>query len=483
MLKIIFRDFKLKIKEHLKIVEKALSKISMWALVPRDVSASPCETSGFTRTRCMLGTAVRQTGYISTRGRGSGGKFWSGPASHEPLRSTMTRHTLVAVRHARQAFRATRDTIRKPTTSHGLVARAAHGPAVFVPLLPTPKVWAYCCQAPGQMVCEIGRSSKGKRDVYYRLAKENGWRARSAFKPLQLDEEFQLFQGVTRAVDLCAAPGSGSQVLSQKIGGQGSGRVVAVDLQAVAPLSGVLQGDITQLSTAKEIMQHFEDCPTDLVVCDGAADVTGLHDVDEYMQAQLLLAALNLATHILKPGGCFVAKIFRGQDVTLIYSQLCVFFSSVLCAKPRSSQNSSIEAFAVCKGYDPPLRASCRTWPNPCWITLRISTSWVAPVASLCHLWPLGTWAPMIQTAVTHWTWRTAQNTSTLHPGSPQSHHPTRRHAHWRKGSLPRRSAPRTAPWAQQTGCPSPWLLHSARPCTPLRWKTVEWLIHLNMLS
>ena len=354
MLKIIFRDFKLKIKEHLKIVEKALSKISMWALVPRDVSASPCETSGFTRTRCMLGTAVRQTGYISTRGRGSGGKFWSGPASHEPLRSTMTRHTLVAVRHARQAFRATRDTIRKPTTSHGLVARAAHGPAVFVPLLPTPKVWAYCCQAPGQMVCEIGRSSKGKRDVYYRLAKENGWRARSAFKPLQLDEEFQLFQGVTRAVDLCAAPGSGSQVLSQKIGGQGSGRVVAVDLQAVAPLSGVLQGDITQLSTAKEIMQHFEDCPTDLVVCDGAADVTGLHDVDEYMQAQLLLAALNLATHVLKPGGCFVAKIFRGQDVTLIYSQLCVFFSSVLCAKPRSSQNSSIEAFAVCKGYDPP---------------------------------------------------------------------------------------------------------------------------------
>uniref|UniRef100_A0A8C6ET86 FtsJ RNA 2'-O-methyltransferase 1 n=2 Tax=Boreoeutheria TaxID=1437010 RepID=A0A8C6ET86_MARMA len=64
----------------------------------------------------------------------------------------------------------------------------------------------------------MGRTSKDKRDVYYRLAKENGWRARSAFKLLQLDEEFQLFQGVTRAVDLCAAPGSWSQVLSQKIG-------------------------------------------------------------------------------------------------------------------------------------------------------------------------------------------------------------------------------------------------------------------------
>ncbi|XP_064134313.1 tRNA (cytidine(32)/guanosine(34)-2'-O)-methyltransferase isoform X5 [Loxodonta africana] len=199
----------------------------------------------------------------------------------------------------------------------------------------------------------MGRTSKDKRDVYYRLAKENGWRARSAFKLLQLDEEFQLFQGVMRAVDLCAAPGSWSQVLSQKIGG---GHVVAVDLQAMAPLPGVLQiqGDITQLSTAKEIIQHFEGCPADLVVCDGAPDVTGLHDVDEYMQAQLLLAALNIATHVLKPGGCFVAKIFRGRDVTLIYSQLRVFFSSVVCAKPRSSRNSSIEAFAVCRGYDPP---------------------------------------------------------------------------------------------------------------------------------
>ncbi|KAH0519819.1 tRNA (cytidine(32)/guanosine(34)-2'-O)-methyltransferase, partial [Microtus ochrogaster] len=187
-------------------------------------------------------------------------------------------------------------------------------------------------------------------------AKENGWRARSAFKLLQLDEEFNLFQGVKRAVDLCAAPGSWSQVLSKKIGGQSSGQVVAVDLQAMTPLPGVIQiqGDITKLSTAKEIIQHFEGCPADLVVCDGAPDVTGLHDVKEYMQAQLLLAALNIATHVLKLGGCFVAKIFRGRDVTLLYSQLRIFFSSVLCAKPKSSRNSSIEAFAVCQGYDPP---------------------------------------------------------------------------------------------------------------------------------
>ncbi|XP_068034628.1 LOW QUALITY PROTEIN: tRNA (cytidine(32)/guanosine(34)-2'-O)-methyltransferase-like [Anomalospiza imberbis] len=204
----------------------------------------------------------------------------------------------------------------------------------------------------------MGRSSKDKRDVYYRLAKEGGWRARSAFKLLQLEQRFQLLQGVQRAVDLCAAPGSWSQVLSRHLrGSEGSpAQVVAVDLQAMAPLPGVvqIQGDITKASTAREIQRHFEGHPADLVVCDGAPDVTGLHDLDEYIQAQLLLAALNITTHVLKKGGTFVAKIFRGKDVTLLYSQLRLFFPDVTCAKPRSSRNSSIEAFVVCRGYSPP---------------------------------------------------------------------------------------------------------------------------------
>ncbi|KAF4077581.1 hypothetical protein AMELA_G00209620 [Ameiurus melas] len=205
----------------------------------------------------------------------------------------------------------------------------------------------------------MGRSSKDKRDIYYRLAKEEGWRARSAFKLLHLDEEFNLFKGVRRAVDLCAAPGSWSQVLSRKLRVKESSeevKIVAVDLQAMAPLPGVtqIQGDITKISTAQEIIRHFEGQAADLVVCDGAPDVTGLHDVDEYIQAQLLLAALNITSHVLKPGGNFVAKIFRGKDVTLLYSQLKIFFSMVTCAKPRSSRNSSIEAFVVCQNYSPP---------------------------------------------------------------------------------------------------------------------------------
>ncbi|KAJ1658667.1 tRNA (uridine-2'-O-)-methyltransferase trm7 [Dispira simplex] len=208
----------------------------------------------------------------------------------------------------------------------------------------------------------MGKTSKDKRDIYYRLAKEQGWRARSAFKLLQVDEEFDIFRGVTRAVDLCAAPGSWSQVLSKKLYANGTdqedkeSKIVAIDLQAMAPLPGVvqIQGDITKVSTAEQVTAHFQGEKADLVVCDGAPDVTGLHDMDEYIQAQLLLAALNITTHVLRPGGTFVAKIFRGRDITLLYAQLKVFFRSVVCAKPRSSRNSSIESFIVCQDYAPP---------------------------------------------------------------------------------------------------------------------------------
>lgn len=262
----------------------------------------------------------------------------------------------------------------------------------------------------------MGKSSKDKRDAYYRLAKEQGWRARSAFKLIQLDEQFDLFSGVTRVVDLCAAPGSWSQVLSRVlIKGESFGRraweekqrresrlppggveekdgdghrdseedtqgmkaelrprkdvkIVAVDLQPMASLEGIttLKGDITTPSTVTRILQtldpntYVDDAedtgshPVDLVLSDGAPDVTGLHDLDIYIQSQLLYSALNLALKILKPGGKFVAKVFRGKDVDLIYAQLKCFFTSVHCAKPRSSRASSLEAFVVCEGFNIP---------------------------------------------------------------------------------------------------------------------------------
>ena len=86
----------------------------------------------------------------------------------------------------------------------------------------------------------------------------------------------------------------------------------------MAPIPGcaLIVGDITSEETVKNIFSHFKGDYADLVVCDGAPDVTGLHDIDEYMQAQLLLSALNITTNTLRPGGSFVAKIFRGISNT-----------------------------------------------------------------------------------------------------------------------------------------------------------------------
>ncbi|KAJ8437479.1 hypothetical protein Cgig2_002980 [Carnegiea gigantea] len=165
----------------------------------------------------------------------------------------------------------------------------------------------------------MGKASRDKRDIYYRKAKEEGWRARSAFKLLQIDEEFNIFEGA------CNLPRNTDLPL-----------IVAVDLQPMAPIEGVIQvqGDITNARTAEVVIRHFDGCKAELVVCDGAPDVTGLHDMDEFVQSQLILA-------------------------------LKIFFPKVTFAKPKSSRNSSIgrwpfahnyfaEAFAVCEDYCPP---------------------------------------------------------------------------------------------------------------------------------
>ena len=192
------------------------------------------------------------------------------------------------------------------------------------------------------------------KDVFYRRAKEEGWRARSAFKLMQLDAEFNVLAHARTAVDLCAAPGSWSQVLADRL--PAGSRIVAVDLQEMAPIPGVdiLKGDITSLATAEQVITSCGGDKVDLVVCDGAPDVTGLHDMDEYLQSQLLVAALNLAAFVLAPGGTFVAKIFRGKDVDLLYMQAEVFFANVTVAKPQSSRDSSVESFLVCRGFSVP---------------------------------------------------------------------------------------------------------------------------------
>ncbi|ORY34243.1 kinase-like domain-containing protein [Naematelia encephala] len=197
------------------------------------------------------------------------------------------------------------------------------------------------------------KSSLDNRDIYYRLTKSSGYRARSAYKLIHLDEEFDLFDGVSTAVDLCAAPGSWSQVLSQQLKpgkAEDDNKVVSVDLQPMAPLPNItiLQTDITLPSTIPLVLNALGGRKADLVVCDGAPDgawyrplpssplasahpltVTGVHDLDAYLHSQLLLAALTLALTLLAPRATLIFKIFLSPldpKAAMLRSQLRTFF-------------------------------------------------------------------------------------------------------------------------------------------------------------
>lgn len=123
--------------------------------------------------------------------------------------------------------------------------------------------------------------------MYYRKAKEDGFRARSAYKLMHVDEMYNVFDGVQRVIDICAAPGSWSQLIVKKLAAKGfeyvlfisvksEPRVVSVDLQKIAPIEGVItiQGDITKEETVKQILDNFGGNKAELVVCDGAPDGT-----------------------------------------------------------------------------------------------------------------------------------------------------------------------------------------------------------------
>ena len=208
------------------------------------------------------------------------------------------------------------------------------------------------------------------QDVYYRIAKGKGYRARSAFKLVHIDEDFGILKDARRVVDLCSCPGGWSQVLAERMfpndDDESSKRkeeefekkeedrtIVAVDLFEMSPIPNVhfIKGDITHVATAEKIIERFQGQRADLVVSDGAPDVLGVHDFDEYVQHQLVLAALNISTHVLAEGGSFVAKIFRGRGVDRMYAFFRRFFEHVTISKPRACRNSSIEGFVVCQNY------------------------------------------------------------------------------------------------------------------------------------
>jgi tRNA (cytidine32/guanosine34-2'-O)-methyltransferase len=199
----------------------------------------------------------------------------------------------------------------------------------------------------------MGKISKDKRDIYYRLAKQKNYRSRSAFKILQINEYFDIFKNNRYIVDLCSAPGGWSQVASDLIDKQNDFKIISIDIQDMAPIEDVdiIVGDITRQNTLEQIIKQANGKLIDLVMCDGAPDVTGFNEFDVYIQMQLILSALNITIRMIREGGIFITKIFKGKHTNKILQILKKFFSKITIAKPRACRNASFESFLVCEEF------------------------------------------------------------------------------------------------------------------------------------
>jgi 23S rRNA (uridine2552-2'-O)-methyltransferase len=182
-------------------------------------------------------------------------------------------------------------------------------------------------------------------DPYVKKAREQGYRSRAAFKLLEIDSKEKLFRPGQTVVDLGAAPGGWSQVAAGKV--KPGGRVIAIDLLQIAPISGVTvhKGDFRQIAPEVTFNAH-----ADVVLSDLSPNLSGIPNVDQARWLELAEGAAELCRKMLKPDGVFVVKAFHGEAFDALMKRLKALFKNVKVVKPSASRGESAETYVVARG-------------------------------------------------------------------------------------------------------------------------------------
>ena len=182
-------------------------------------------------------------------------------------------------------------------------------------------------------------------DPYVRKAREQGYRSRAAFKLLELDSKDHLFRPGGIVVDLGAAPGSWSQVAAAKV--KPGGKVIAVDLLEIAPITGVhvLRADFRD----EKLLQALQGAKADVILSDLSPSLSGIPNVDQARCAEMSFAAVDLCRKALKSDGVFVLKAFQGETFEEVLQRLKQQFGKVAVRKPEASRGESNETYVVAR--------------------------------------------------------------------------------------------------------------------------------------
>lgn len=184
-------------------------------------------------------------------------------------------------------------------------------------------------------------------DTYVQRANAEGYRARAAYKLMEIDERDRLLRPGRVVVDLGAAPGSWCQVARQRVGSDG--RVLALDILPMDPVPGVdfLQGDFTEDAVLAELESRLAGAAVDLVLSDMAPNLSGVATVDQARSIYLCELALDFARRHLKPGGQFLVKVFQGEGFMGFRKAMDEVFLSVQVRKPKASRDRSAEVYLL----------------------------------------------------------------------------------------------------------------------------------------